>query len=121
MRLFIALALVFFILSCRNPKGKEQTFVKTVNKNPGVQADTFNFRDIDSEPSLQKGILLDTIDIPESKKHYGLSVIYPKLSTTEFPYASEWIRKVVDENREDFYETVNEEVASNDTSESDLR
>ena len=69
-------------------------------------SDTFNVRDLMREPSLQFDILLDTIEIPQSKKHKGMTIVYPKLSKDDFPDVHRSIDELIKISKKEFYEIV---------------
>lgn len=115
MKFFLSALILLTCYSCRNKTADKEVLSPKVNTPTPAKADTFNLRDLDSDPALQPEILLDSIDIPESKKHLGISIIYPKLSPVEFPLINKWVKYLIKEKKNDFYEQIIDEKVVYDT------
>jgi|KBSSwiStaDraftv2_1062776.scaffolds.fasta_scaffold265484_2 hypothetical protein len=77
--------------------------------------DSFNTRNLNMEPSLQYGISLDTINIPENKKHTGIRITYPRLSKKNHPEVYDQIARLIKNEKNDFYKLIAEEKVQYDS------
>lgn len=117
--LFTIFTILFFSCSNRDAdqRNKPEPFKQASEKN----TDTFNLRDLYTDSfALQKGISLKTIELVPNKKHLGISIEYPKLSTGEFPEVTKWVTQLISWKRKDFENLIQDEKVFTDTSFSQL-
>jgi hypothetical protein len=117
MKTFFSFGLLILILSCCNTKKKDKTPAEQVTKEYKIMSDTFNLRNLYKDTTvLQKDIQLDTIEIPQNKKHLDISIIYPKLSPKELPDIYKRVNQLIETRKSEFYELVKDEEVEYDTS-----
>jgi len=116
MKYFLFVSFLITIYSCANKKSTEKEEPSVLKEYLSAVSDSFNARDLMYEPSLQFDILLDTINIPASKKHIGIRIIYPKISEKDCPIVCKLIDKLIRNRKKEFYEQIADENVEYDSS-----
>lgn len=104
-----------FFYSCQNEKSKKPILASKTDSIQKIRQDTFNIRNPDNDTNaLQNDIGLDTIEVAQTKKHMGISIVYPKLSPKEIPAISKWIGELINEERSYFRKMIKDEIVEYD-------
>jgi len=101
--------LVVAFYSCTDQKDEPKEVPSISKEVYHPPSDTFNVRDLLRGPSLQLDIPLDTIEIPQNKKHKGMTIVYPKLSKEDFPEVYKSIEELIKISKKEFYEMVKDD------------
>jgi|GEM_PF-4830691 len=108
MKFLLGIFISIFTLACKNKIKTNHTF-KVIKDSLQVKSDSFNTQDLEYHPSLQKDILLDTINIPSNKKHLEGTIIFPKLSEKNYPEIYKQISTLIKDKKKDFEESDKDE------------
>lgn len=102
------IVVTIFLLGCKNDKtpGVNARKDGTIRRADSTrnQPDTIRGRDIETYPSLQPGITLDTTTIDASKHHTGIRMVMPVITTSEHPWLSKELHKFKTKAVQDFIE-----------------
>ena len=115
MKFFLFTALLLCLYSCREKENKITPLASQSVDSLRGRSDSFNTKQIEIYPSLQKDIPLDTIEISQTKRHTGIRIEIPVLSQKVDPEVFKQIKELVDSKREEFAEMTKKEVVEYDS------
>ncbi len=79
MKYLLAIAIFLLVYSCINKNKSRQNVSEVKRDSLHARPDSFNFSDLISQPSIQDGIILDTVIMEPTKKYLEIRIILPKL------------------------------------------
>ena len=125
MKCFLFIIFLWTVYSCADTKNADNETPVVIKKLLPALSDSFNTRDLMSEPSLQYDIPLDTINIFQNENLEELTIIFPKLSPLENSFLYKRINDIVRKSKNDFlkeakndeieYDSVSQEIGFNET------
>ena len=93
--------------ACRNNNTSK---IATDNKDSMVNnRDTLLGRNIDIYPSLQTGILIDTIDIKTNRRHTGINIIMPIISKKKYSWVYQRLDSIKKSTIKEFLDEVKDD------------
>jgi hypothetical protein len=111
MKYLLIILISFLVYSCTNNNKTKQG--ETLIRKDSLQAkpDSFNYSELDLQPSIQHGIVLDTVTLDATKKYLGITIVLPKVSKKDFPEVYTLLKNLLRAKKREFIESLEDDVA----------